>query len=71
MPSPNFPVLQQLDRLDRPSSGFHDQLRNILYGEKYKQCVPGLQGDDLVWLVYYLDVVRCRVNLSRPPLKSM
>jgi hypothetical protein len=57
MPSPNFPILQQLDRLNESLSGFHDQLRDLLYGEEYKQCVPNLQGDDLVWLVDYLDKV--------------
>ena len=33
---------------------FHDQLTNILRGEKYRKRVPNLQSDDLVWLVDYL-----------------
>jgi hypothetical protein len=62
--------LQQLQHLGRPSSEFHDQLGNVLYGEEYKQCVPDLQGDDLVWLVDYLDKVRCRIALPHSILKS-
>ena len=55
--SPSSSTLQQLHRLDRPSSTFHDQLCNVLYGEEYKKCVPNLQGNDLVWFVDYLDDV--------------
>jgi len=68
MPLPN--PLKQLRRLDRSSPKFHDQLSNVLYGEDYKQCVPNLQGDDLVWLVDYLDKV-CRriVVVLHSPLK--
>ena len=65
---PSSPTLQQLDRLNRSSPDFHDQLYNVLYGQEYKQCVPNLQGEDLVWLVNYLDKVRRRVALSRSPL---
>jgi hypothetical protein len=70
MPSPNSPVLQRLDRLNRSLSGFRDQLRSLLYGEEYKRCVPSLEGDDLVWLIDYLDKVRRRVALSRSPLET-
>ena len=69
MSSPNPPALQQLRRLDKSSSEFHDQLSNVLYGEEYQQCVPNIQGDDLVWLVDYLDKVRRRAALPRFPLK--
>jgi hypothetical protein len=69
MPSPDFPILQQLDRLDGSLSGFHDQLCNLLYGEEYIQCARDLQGDDLVWLVDYLDRVRRRIALPHSPLK--
>ena len=58
MSSPSPPVLQQLDRLNRSSSRFQDQLRDVLCGEEYTRCVPNLQGDGLVWLVDYLDNVR-------------
>ena len=68
MPSPSSLVLQQLDRLNRSSKGFHDDLCNVLYGEGYKGCVPGLQGDDSVWLVDYLDKVRRSAALPRSPL---
>jgi hypothetical protein len=69
MSSPSTPVLQQLHRLDRSSSGFHDQLSNVLYGKECRQCVPNLQGGDLVWFVDYLDGVRRRTALPRSPLK--
>jgi tRNA (Thr-GGU) A37 N-methylase len=63
MSSSSIPTLQQLHRLDRSLSGFHDQLANVLYGEEYNQCVADLQDGDLVWLVDYLDKVRHRVAL--------
>ena len=68
MPLPSSPVLRQLDRLNRSSPDFHDQLSGIVYGEEYKQCVPNLQDDELVWLVDYLDRVRRRVALPHSPL---
>ena len=68
--SPNSPTLQQLHRLDRSSPDFHDQLCNVLYGEEYVQRVPNFGGEDLVWLVDYLDKVRRHVNLIHFPLKS-
>ena len=54
---PSSPALQQLHHLNRSSPNFHHQLCNVLYGGEYSQCVPNLQGDDLVWLVDYLDKV--------------
>ena len=54
-------LLQQLRHLDRSSSGFHDQLSDILYGEDYARCIPDLQGDDLAWLVDHLDEVCYRI----------
>lgn len=68
MPLPSSPALQQLRRLDRSSSDFHDQLSNVLYGEEYQQCVRNLQGDESVWLVDYLDKVCCRAPF--PVLRS-
>jgi hypothetical protein len=62
-PLPSSPILQQLDRLNRSSPDFHDQLCNIIYGEEYVQSVPSIQGDDLVWLVDYLDRVSRHVAL--------
>ena len=58
MSSPSSPVLQRLDRLDKSSPDFHDQLYSVLYGKEYVQCVPDLQPDDVSWLVDYLDTVR-------------
>ena len=58
-------LLQKLRGLDESSLEYHDQLCNIIYGEGYERCVGGLQGDDLVELVDYLDKVRCRVALLR------
>jgi tRNA (Thr-GGU) A37 N-methylase len=69
MPSPNSPVLQQLDRLDGSSSEFHDQLCNVLYGREYVQCVQNLEGDDVVWLIDYLDKVRHHAAFPRPLLR--
>ena len=57
MSSPNTPALQELHRLKGSSPNIHNQLSDVLYGEEYQQCVPILQGDDLVWLVDYLDKV--------------
>lgn len=56
-------ILRHFQHLDKSSSGFHDELNNILCGEEYRQCVPILQGHDLAWLVDYLDEVRRRVAL--------
>lgn len=63
-------ILQQLRNLDGSSPGFHKQLSNILYGEEYRQCAPNLQGDDLVWLVDYMDKVCRHAALPCSPLES-
>jgi len=68
MPSPNHPALEQLRRLDRSLSGFHDQLCNVFYGKEYQGCVPNLQGGDSAWLVDYLDEVRA-ASLPFPTLR--
>ena len=57
------PTLQKLDRLNKSSPDFHGQLSALLYGREYHQCAPNLQGDDLVWLIDYLDNVRCYIAL--------
>jgi hypothetical protein len=49
--------LQQLHDLDRASPQFHEQLSSFLRGEEYQNAVPNLQGEDLAWLVEYLDSV--------------
>lgn len=58
MPPPSPLPLQQLDRLDASSPEFGDQLKNVLYGQEYMECVPNLEGDDLEWIVEYLSKVR-------------
>ena len=69
MSSPGPPALQRLHHLDRSSSGFHGQLNNVPYEEEYQKCVPELLGNDLVWLVDYLDEVRCHVTFPHSPLE--
>jgi len=59
--------LSQLLRLDSTSSEFNEQVTDILYGEEYVRWMPNLQGDDLMGLVDYLDEVRLRFSLVRPP----
>ena len=54
----SHPVLQRLGGLDASATDFHHRLDNILYGEEYARCVENLQGDDLIWLVDFLDNVR-------------
>ena len=69
MPSPSSLALLQFRHLDRSSPDFGDQLCNVLYGSEYEQYGPNIQGDDLVWLVNYLDEVRCRVSPPHSLLK--
>jgi len=56
-------ILQELDRLDKSSPEFPDQLTSLLYKEGYKNCIPELQDEDVVWLVEYLDKVRIPIAL--------
>ena len=63
VPSPGHPILQQLHNLDGSSPKFDLQLSNVLYGDDYMQCVANLQGDNLAWLVDFLDdVCHCPVR---------
>ncbi|KAF9647776.1 kinase-like protein [Thelephora ganbajun] len=57
--------LRQLHGLDRTSPQFRKQLSNLLRGDEYQNVVPGLQGEDLVWLVEYLNSVLG--GISDPP----
>ena len=50
-------VLKQLHGLDRTSSQFHKRLSGLLRSEGYRSAVPNLQGEDLAWLVDYLESV--------------
>ena len=69
MPSPSSLALLQFRHLDRSSPNFDDQLRNVLYGSEYDKYALNIQGDDLMWLVNYLDEVRCRVSPPHSLLK--
>jgi len=53
-------VLTQLRGFDRASPQFHKHLSNFLRSEGYRKAVPSLQGEDLAWLVEYLDSVSIR-----------
>jgi len=61
--------LLQLRRLDKSSPKFIDELADVLCGEEYRRDVPNFQGDDLLWLVDFLDMVCCRITPPRSPLK--
>jgi len=50
-------ILEQLRGFDRASPQFHKHLSNFLRGEGYRGTVRSLQGEDLAWLVEYLDSV--------------
>jgi len=70
MSAPTSLVLQRLHGLDRSSSEYHAQIRNVLYEEEYQKCVPNLEEDDLIWLVGYLDKVRRNVTFPHSRLKK-
>jgi len=57
-------VLKQLHGLDRTSSQFHKRLSGLLRSEAYRSAVPNLEGEDLAWLVDYLESVSIQ---SIPP----
>ena len=50
-------ALAQLRSFDRASPESHKHLSNLLRSEGYRSVVPTLQGEDLAWLVEYLDSV--------------
>ena len=53
-------VLQRLDRLDKSSFKFPNRLTNLLNEKEYKSCIRKLKGDQVAWLVEYLDNVCSR-----------
>lgn len=66
--------LQQLHDLDKTSAEFPTQLSRFLRGNEYQDVVPNLQGEDLVWLVEYLNSVSLQIifphsalNVPRSP----
>jgi len=58
-------LLQPLHDLDRASPQFYEQLVDFLRGNWYRDVVPGLQNEDLAWLVEYLDNVSLRTTSPR------
>ena len=54
-------VLKQLQGFDKASPQFHKHLSNLLRSEGYRSAVPSLQGEDLEWLVEYLDSVSLQI----------
>lgn len=47
----------QLRNLDKTSPQFPEQVSNFLHGDVYQSVFPGLESDNLVWFVEYLDGV--------------
>ena len=66
MTSTHLSPMDQLLQLDASSTEFPDQVSNKLYGQEYQQWVEGIQGDDVVQLIDWLDKVRYRVSLFLP-----
>jgi len=60
-------VLKQLHGLDRTSSQFHKHLSSFLRSEGYRGAVPNLQGEDLAWLVDYLESVSLQTISPKSP----
>ena len=60
-------ALTQLRGFDRASPQFHKHLSNFLHSEEYRNAVPSLQGEDLAWLVEYLDSVSLQTIFPNPP----
>ena len=61
--SQSLPALQKLHRLAVSSPDYCDNLYEVLHEEDYQECAANLRGDDLTWLVDYLDKV---CSLHRP-----
>ena len=56
---PSSDILKELDQLKLSSPNFSCQLNAILDRPAYNQSVRGIEGNELIWLVRYLDQVRC------------
>ena len=68
MVPPTSPALKRLYDLDDSSPAFQDELFDVLIEDKFAQWEPNFQGEDLVWLIDYLDRVSRRVSFLRIPL---
>lgn len=62
-PSSSNP-LQRLHCLEKSSPQFPDQLTSLLSEKEYKDYTSGLRGEDLVWLVDFLDDVCLDTTIS-------
>ena len=75
MSSPMIPSnpLQKLRDLDRTSPHFHNRLIDFLHGNEYRYVAPSVQGEDLAWLVDYLDSVSLHTvsSVSLSPLAQV
>ena len=69
MDSPGSHGLQKLHLLDKFSPDFPTLLKDMLDGEKYRQCVSHLERGALEWLVNYLDKVCRSVSFPCSSLK--
>ena len=70
MDLPTDSVLQQIYHLDKSSPDFRSQLNDALHRQEYHQRAQELNADDLMWLVGYLDDVRCHITSSHPALSQ-
>jgi len=66
---PSLTPLQQLYRLDKLSPQFPDRLTDLLREQEREDYAADLQGEDLSWLVEYLDDVRPRDAFTNSLLK--
>ena len=55
----------RLRDLNRASPRFSRQLAKMLDREEYAKCLPNLHGEDLVWLVEFLDRVSFLTTFPR------
>ena len=62
--------LRQLRDLNKASPQFHEQLSNFFRGDVYRNVLPHLSGDNLEWLVEYLDGVSFQIIFSRSALNT-
>ena len=62
--------LQKLRDLDRASPQLHIQFINFLRGNEYQDAIASLQGEDLTWLVDYLDNASLHAIVPRPALTA-
>lgn len=62
---PSHDVLQQLNRLQRPSRKFPNRLIDLLSREEYEDpsFFEGVRGEDRSWLIEYLDNVCVRFTV--------